>query len=132
MTANYSNFTNKVFRITDLVKVIGKYKHEFENALDVARLNENVLFQDLIRAIFACQHDSCLFKRNKDEDRIKITICKHNDPIIIVTCFVNAKFKQKPYHVEMFFMSSNILPIHNQRKLSKWILDDSILLSFFK
>lgn len=121
------NNANKVFRITDLVKMIGDLKHSFESASDIKKLNDSDLFQDLVCGVFGCEHDCEIFNRNGNEDRIHITICKHNDPIFIVTCMVYKKYKRKPFHIEMIFMSNSCLPVYNQRQLAKWILNDCII-----
>ena len=60
-----------------------------------------------------------------------MTICKHNQPIFVVACMMYKKYKKKPFHIKMFFMNNNSLPIYNQRRLANWILDDSVLFSFF-
>ena len=39
-------YTHKVMQCMDLLKLIGSYKHEFERASDIERLNTIKLFQD--------------------------------------------------------------------------------------
>ena len=126
------NYTDKVQHIADLVKLIGDLKHSFESASDIQKLNNTELFQDLVHCIFGCKYDCELCNRNTNDERLVVAICKHNDPIFIVSCFVYKKYKRKPFHIKMFFMSNKSLPIYNQHRLANWVLDDSVVFSFFK
>ena len=55
-------YTNKLWAITDLIKMIGQYKYEFEHISDIEKLNAAPLFQHIIAIIFNCNSDNGVIK----------------------------------------------------------------------
>ena len=91
------SFVQKAFRITDLIKEISKWKHEFEVASDLENLNKSTSVQHLVFHVFGRISDSGLIIRDRYcKDRLHISICKHKKPIIIVTFEILAKRKRIP------------------------------------
>ena len=129
---NYK-YSHKLWAITDLINVINKYKHEFERANDIEKLNSTQLFQHLIGLIFYCKCDSGTIKYdNKTSERLSIRICKcHTDTIIIHT-EVLQKYKRSGYYYNTLFLDTNTNPVDNQRLLANWILHNPLLLNFFR
>ena len=121
----------QVFTITDLVKKIGHYKKEFEEAQDIYYLNNNFHFQQLILLIFNNIYDSGLTIKNKNQDdqRLMIKICKHKP--ILLTFEIFQKYKRIPYYVDQLFLDVKKSALYNQKEISKYILNDSMLLNFF-
>ena len=123
-------FAQKVWRITDLVKMISKWKHMFEQVSDIEQLNESTTFQHLVWHIFGRIYDSSLIVRHNTE-RLHISICKHKSPLVITTFKILEKRKRIPYYFDILFLDSNSSALTNQRKLAQRILNDSLLLPFF-
>lgn len=49
---NEHEYTNKVFQITDLVKLIGKFKGEMEKAEDIKKLNNNSGYKFILKQVW--------------------------------------------------------------------------------
>jgi hypothetical protein len=128
------NFTQKVFQITDLIKYIGKFKKQFEDADNIDKLNNTYIFQNLICLIFGnkCEHDSGLIIKNGEDDRLIINICFHNHNHIHIRFTTFQKYQRNPYYFDFILLNKNIIPIDNQYLFSTFIINDSILLPFFK
>ena len=125
-------FTQKVWRITDLIKEISKWKHEFEVASDLQKLNESTSFQHLVFHVFGRISDSGLIIRDRYcNDRLHISICKHKKPIVVITFEILHKRKRTPYYFDIIFLDMNNSAIHNQRLLAERVLNDNLLLPFF-
>ena len=125
-------YTNKLWAITDLIKMIGQYKHEFENITDIEKLNATRLFQHIIAIIFNCNSDNGVIKYdNRTGERLSIRVCKCDYDMIIVQAELFKKYKRIAYYSDMLFLDKNAYPIHNQRLLADWILHDQLLLPFF-
>ena len=124
------NFTQKVWSITDLIRVIGSFKKMFEHASDIEKLNESTSFQHLVWHVFARIYDSSLIVRHNTE-RLRISICKHRRPMVIVTFEILEKRKRTPFYFNILFLNSNESALTNQRKLAERVLYDSLLLPFF-
>ena len=123
-------YTEQVFRITDLVKYIGKFKHQFELVSDIEKLNNSFDFQHIVFHIFHNKFDTSIVLRNETE-RCKITVCFCEPPTVNVIFKVFKKYKRKPFYVDNMIFNmekqSNI-----QYNLANWILYDKFLLPFFK
>ena len=124
-------FAQKVWRITDLIKEISKWKHEFEVASDVENLNKSTSFQHLVWHVFGRIYDSSLIIRHNTE-RLNVSICKHRKPIIVITFELLHKRKKLPYYFDILFLDSSDNAIDNQRLLTERVLNDSLLLRFFR
>ena len=126
------NFTQKVWLITDLIRVIGSFKKLFEQASDIEKLNKSPAFQHLVFHVFARISDSGLIIRDSySKDRLHISICKHKKPMVIVTFEILAKRKRLPHYFDILFLNSNESALTNQRKLAERVLCDPMLLYFF-
>ena len=123
-------YANKLFSITDLIKHIGNFKHQFEKAYDIEKLNNHPHFQHLLFHIFYYKCDTGITLR-KDNERMVINIF-HNHPYIVLTMETFEKYKKLPYYFDATFFNSNNKAIDNQRALSCRILNDNMLLEFFK
>lgn len=126
-------YTNKVFQITDLVRLIAYYKHLFEDAYDIDCLNNNYQFEHLIYHIFYDKYDSGLIVRNKDiDDRLSIQICKHDKTKILITFEAYEKYKRTFYYsTQLLLDRQKQTALFNQREIAWFILNDNILLPFF-
>ena len=125
-------YVEQVWRITDLIKMISKWKHEFEVASDLQKLNESTSFQHLVFHVFGHTFDNCMIVRNKcNSERLRVSICKHRKPLIIVTFEILAKRKKLPFYFDILFLDMNNSALTNQRKLADRILNDPMLLYFF-
>ena len=127
-------FTNKVFAITDLVRVIGDFKHDFERASDIEYLSANNQFQHLVYHIFNNICDSSMLIRNlHNSERLAINICVHKKPYIVVRLGAFHKYKRLPFYIDILFLDTEKSPIFNQRQVvANNILSDEILLPFFQ
>ena len=126
-------FTKKVWSVTDLIKLISKYKHEFEHAHDIEKLNNLHVFQHLVFHIFHRKYDSgMILKSEITNDRLQITICKHKYPYVMITFDTYEYRKRRPFYVQQLFIDFNEQPINNQQMLSNFVLNDSMLLQFFE
>ena len=126
-------YTYKLWQITDLINVISKYKHEFENIADIEKLNQVYSFQSLVYHVFYKKYDSGIIIRNKmNNDRLHISICKHQYPDIIISFELYGKYKKRPYYVDTLFLDFNEIPVDNQLVLANHVLNDIMLLHFFQ
>ena len=127
------SYADKLFAITDLVKEIGKWKSMFEHQDDIQRINITYLFQHLTPLIFFLNHESGITKYNDcNDDRIQIQVCKCDSRITIIQMDLYHKRKRISYYHDSILLNNNEKPIVNQRKLAEWILNDPLLLPFFK
>ena len=126
------SYTNKVRQITDLIKVIGQYKHWFENISDIEKLNNTRLFQHIVAIIFNCNNDNGVIKYdNRTGERLSIRICQCSSDIIIVQAELLHKYKRISYYMDTLFLHKNSNPVDSQRLLTDWILNNQMLLHFF-
>ena len=124
---------NKVWRISDLIKTIGRFKHEFEKAQDVERLNTSHSFQSLVFHLFYYKYNSGLVVRNNyNNDRLHISIINSKYPSVVITFEVYHKYKRLPYYFDILFLDCNNKSIINQSTLAQHILNDHMILSFFQ
>ena len=127
-----SNYTSKIWVITDLIKCIGAFKHQFEHCLDREKLNNTNYFQNLIFHLFHNQYDSgIILRQKKNNDRLCISICKHKSPMVLISFEIFEKYKRTPKYFDTLFLDFNENPLHNQMKISNHILNDNMLLEFF-
>ena len=127
------NAIQQVWRITDLVRLIGLFKHNFEHIMDIENLNNTYLFQHLIPLIFFIRSDSGVVKYNDcNGERMRIEICKCNPNISVVQFDLFHKHKRTQYYHNTIFLNNKDQPLANQRKLAECILNDTLLLDFFK
>ena len=127
------NAVQKVWRITDLIKLIGALKHQMEHNMDIEKLNNTYLFQHLIPLIFFICCDSGVVKYNDcNGERMRIQVCKCNPRITVVQMDLFEKRKRLPYYCDSLFLNNDNKPLDNQKRLSEWILNDSLLLDFFR
>ena len=129
LTNNY--YTNKVWKIKDLVKHISKFKHQFENASDIERLSNNNDYQHILYHIYNYRTDNGLVIRKNDE-RLVVNICLHKKPYITLTFKCYEKYKKIPYYFDITFLNTNEKAINNQRLIANRILNDDMLLEFFR
>ena len=126
-------FAQRVWRISDLIGVIGSFKKMFEHASDIEKLNESTSFQHLVFHVFARISDSGLIIRDRyNKDRLHISICKHRKPVIVVSFEILEKRKRTPYFFDIMFLNSDHSALTNQRKLAERVLYDPMLLPFFQ
>ena len=125
---------NKVWRLSDIIKTIGKYKHEFEKAQDVERLNTSHSFQSLVFHLFYYKYNSSVIIRNNhNKDRLNISIVKSKYPAVVITFEVYHKYKRLPYYFDILFLYfNNNNALNNQLFLTQHILNDNMLLTFFR
>ena len=127
------NSIQHVWRITDLIKKIGKWKHEFERVSDIEQINNTYLFQHLIPLIFYLKCENGVVKYNaKNGDRMRIHVCKCNPNISVVQFDLFEKYKRTQYYHDSIFLDNDKEPLVNQRRLSEWILNDWLVLDFFR
>ena len=126
--------SHKVWQITDLIKMIGKWKHEFEKATDIEKLNRIEVFQHLVYHIFnPSEFDSGLIIRNTLNDhRLSVTVCKHKPPIVMISFSCLEKHKRNPYYFDTLSLNVDNNGIDNQRALTEMVLNDNILFHFFR
>ena len=128
-----TKYAQKLFAVTDLVSEIGKWKSMFEHQDDIQRINNTYLFQHLVPLIFFFKHETGITKYNaKNDDRIQIQICRCDSRITVIQMDLYHKRKRIAYYHDSILLNNNEKPIVNQRKLAEWILNDSLLLDFFK
>ena len=125
---------NKVWRISDLITMIGEFKHKFELAQDVEKLNMSHSFQSLVFHIFYYKYDSGMVVRNNiSNDRLHISIIKNKYPSVVITFELYHKYKRLPYYFDILFLDfNNNNALHNQFILTQHILNDNMLLIFFR
>ena len=127
------NGIQRVWRITDLIKLIGTFKHDFEHNMDIQQLNNSYLFQHIIPLIFYLKCESGVVKYNvQNGQRMRIQVCKCNPNTTIIQFDLFEKRKRTPYYHDTIFLHNNDKPLGNQRILAEWILNDTLILSFFK
>ena len=125
--------TQKVWAITDLIKEIGKWKTEFEIANDIEKLNNTYLMQYLVGLIFYCNCETSVIKYNdKNRERMSVYICKCNPNITIVQFDIFEKYKRIPYYHDNIFLKNNKCALENQRMFVEWVLNDPLLVEFFR
>ena len=107
---------NKVWRISDMIKKIGEFKHKFELAQDVEKLNCTNTFQSLVFHIFYYKYGSGMVVRNNiSNDRLHISIIKSKYPSVVITFELYHKYKRLPYYFDILFLDfSNNNALHNQ------------------
>ena len=127
-----SKCASKAFAITDIVKIIGDFKNQFERASDIEKLNNLTAFQNLVFELFSCKNDSGIIIRNENEDRLEIRICFHNSTYITIQFICYEKYKRIPYYYEPLFLDKQHKSIDLQYQLSEYILNDNMVLEFFK
>ena len=130
---NEMNAVQRCWQITDLVKLIGTFKHEIEHNMDIENLNNNFCLQHLISIIFFLKFDNGVIKYNAtNRERMRIQVCKCNPNITVVQFDLFEKRKRSSYYNDSIFLNNDKEPVANQRLLSEWILNDSLVLPFFK
>ena len=124
---------HKTFAITDILKIIGDWKTEFERVSDIENINNNLCFQHLIGLVFYCNCETSLVTYNhRNRDRMQIKVCKCNPNITVVQVDLFEKYKRTPYYHDSLFLYNDETPLANQRILSECVLNDSVLLEFFR
>ena len=125
---------NEMWRISDLVKMIGEFKHQFASAQDVEILNMSHSFQSLVFHVFYYEYNSSVIIRNNvNNDRLHISIIKSKYPSVIITFELYHKYKHLPYYFDILFLDfNNNNALHNQFILTQHILNDSLLIPFFR
>ena len=123
------NPIQRCWQITDLIKLIGSFKHDFEHNMDIQKLNNTYTFQHLIPIIF---YLGCVKYNTKNGQRMRIQICKCNPQITVVQFDLFEKRKRIQFYHSTLFLINDNKPLDNQRLLSEWILNDSLLLDFFR
>lgn len=125
------NYTNKIWRITDLVKEIGKWKTEFELTNDIEKLNEIQHFQNLIYLLFNSRFDTGLILKTEDT-RLHIGICFHVENTIVISFEMFEKYQRKPCYKNLFCIGNSEVPYKIQYQLAEFILQDDKILEFFR
>ena len=130
---NEMNAIQKVWRITDLVRLIGTFKHDIEHNMDIEQINNTYLFQHLIPLIFFIRSDSGVVKYNDcNGERMRIEFCKCDPNITVVQFDLFHKHKRTQYYHDSIFLDNNKEPFVNQRYLAECILNDTLVLGFFR
>ena len=125
------NAIQQVWRITDLIKLIGSLKHDFEHNIDIEQINNTYLFQHLIPLIFYLNSESGIVKYNaKNGDRMRIQICKCNPSTTVIQFDLFDKRKRTPFYYDSILLHNIEKPFANQRILAEWVLNDQLLLNF--
>ena len=125
---------NKVWRISDIIKMIGEFKHQFEQAQDISRLNMSHSFQSLVFHVFYYEYNnSVIIRNNISNNRLHISIIKSKYPSVVITFELYHKYKRLPYYFDILFLDfNNNNALHNQFILTQHILNDNMLLTFFR
>ena len=124
---------NKGWRISDIIKMIGEFKHKFEQAQDVEKLNMTQSFQALVFHLFYYKYGSGMVVRNTiSTDRLHISIIKSKYPLIALTFELYHKHKRLPYYFDILFFDFTSCAVRNQIILTQHILNDNMLLIFFR
>ena len=125
---------NKVWRISDMIKKIGEFKHQFELAQDVEILNMSHSFQFLIFHLFYYKYGSSMVVRNNiSTDRLHISIIESKYQSVVITFELYHKYKRLPYYFDILFLDlNNNNALHNQLILTQHILNDNMLIPFFR
>ena len=129
-----STYANRVFSISDLLKHIGKFKHEFESASDREKINDNFDFQHILFHIFHNKFDTgIIMKDNTDRLKMKVCFCNPQYIDIIFDCF--EKYQRIPYYSDNIIFSAQQIDTESltaQYELANFIINDNILLPFFQ
>ena len=124
---------NEVWRISDIIKMIGEFKHKFEQAQDVKKLNMTQSFQALVFHLFYYKYGAGMVVRNNiGDDRLHIYICKRENQFVVITFELYYKYKHLPYYFDILFLDFNNKAIPNQSTLAQYILSNDMLLIFFQ
>ena len=115
--------------ISDLVKLIGSYKHDFEKVSDLEKLNNVKQFQELIYKVFNCKYDTGMILKQSDS-RLNIRLCFHNRDCMIIYFGAYQKYRKISYYEDTLILNRCDSAITLQRQLSEFILYDTILLSY--
>ena len=125
--------TQKVWAITDLIKEISMWKTEFEIANDIEKLNNTYLMQYLVGLVFFCKCETSVVKYNDiNRERMSIHICKCDSNITVVQFDIFEKYKRLPYYHDYMLLKNNTCAVENQRLLSTWVLNDPLVVEFFR
>ena len=71
-------------------------------------------------------------RNNTSNDRLHISIIKSKYQSVVLTFELYHKYKRLPYYFDILFLDFNDNNITNQTTLAQRILNDYILLSFFR
>ena len=124
---------NKMWRISDMIKKIGEFKHQFEQAQDVERLNMTHSFQCLVFHVFYYEYNNSVIIGNTiSTDRLHISIIKSKDPSVVIVFELYHKYKRLPYYFDILFLDFTSCAVRNQIILTQHILNDNMLLIFFR
>ena len=127
-------YSEQVFRITDLVKMIDDWKRQFELISDIEKLNKSFDFQHILFHIFHNLFDTEIILRDNTE-RLKIVICFCETPFVEVIFRVYEKYKKVPYYFDNIIFNRNSVkdkPLTIQNSLSHFILNDYMILAFLR
>ena len=71
---------------TDLIKIIGSYKKQFEYQMDLESLNNTYLFQYINTVLFLSKQERTVIQYNDEtNDRLSIQICRCGEPYVTVS-----------------------------------------------
>ena len=116
-----------MWRISDLITMIGEFKHKFELAQDVEKLNMSHSFQSLIFHLFYYKYGSGMVVRNNiSNNRLHISIIKSKYPSVVITFELYHKYKHLPYYFDILFLDLDNKAITNQSSLAQHILNDNM------
>ena len=116
-----------------MIKKIGEFKHQFEQAQDVERLNMTHSFQCLVFHAFYYEYNNSFIVRNNiSHDRLHVSIIKSKYPLIALTFELYHKHKRLPYYFDILFLDFNNKAITNHFILTQHILNDNMLIIFFR
>ena len=124
-------YTNKLWRITDLVRLIGAWKSEFEKASDIEKLNDNINIQNLIYLLFNTSNDCGLLIQKRDS-RLSIRICVHLEDFIVINFEIFGKYKKRPCYENMLIIDDNETHLKIQYLIAEFILKDDKISDFFR
>ena len=125
--------SHKVWKISDLIKLIGSFKKEMERATDIEKLNKTRSFQQLLNHLFFYQYNSGLILRNQiNNDRLSIKINKYNYPVVFIVFEAYEKHKRTFYYSDNLFLDLDHEAVYNQQRVGQHILNDNMLLQFFQ
>ena len=114
------NAVQRCWQITDLIRLIGSFKHEMKHNMDIEQINNTYLFQTLTANIFFLKSDSGVVKYNaKNGQRMRIEICKCNPNITVTQFDLFAKRKRIQYYHDSIFLDNDKEPLANQRILAE-------------
>ena len=125
------HYINKVWRITDLVRLIGAWKSDFELIYDIEKLNSIQHFQDLIYILFNSLHDCGLVIRKNDK-RLYVNLCFHMEGSIVINFEVFEKYKKRSCYESLLVIDDNKEPCDIQYIIADHIWKDDNILEFFR